>query len=101
MGLGKLNELADIVLKQIATNIETKQILYLLSQAASYEIEDMTGWPFEPADYQPAGVYYTVPKNLEKQVVDLHKFLFDEEEYVASTEVKAISDKLIKQTGLK
>lgn len=101
LGLGKLNELADIVLKQIATNIETKQILYLLTQVASYEIEDTTGWPFKPVDYQPAGVYYTVPRNLEQQVIQLHEFLFDEEDYVVSTELKAISDKLIKQTGIK
>lgn len=101
LSLGKLNNLADIILKQVATNIETKQILYLLTQAASYEIEDATGWPFKPADYQPGKVYYTVPRNLEEQVVELHKFLFDEEDYVVSTELKAISDKLIKQTGIK
>jgi len=101
LSLGKLNSLADLVLQQISTNIETKQILYLLTQAASYEIEDSTGWPFRPADYQPAGVYYTVPRNLEQQVIELHEFLFDKEDYVVSAELKAISDKLIKQTGLK
>lgn len=89
------------MLQQVSTNIETKQLLYLLSQVASYDIEDMTGWPFKPADYQPAGVYYTVPRNLEEQVKELHKFLFDKEDYVVSTELKAISDKLIKQTGIK
>lgn len=69
--------------------------------ASSYEIEDAIGWPYEVADYQPANVWYGVPRNLENQVVRLHQYLFDDEDYVVSDSVKAISDKMIKQTGIK
>lgn len=101
MGLSDLNRLANTVLSQVSTNISTKQILSLATQASSYEIEETKGWPFEVADYQPNGVWYGVPRNLEKQVTQLHEFLFDEEDYVPSDTVKSISDTLIKKTGIK
>ena len=101
MNLAQLKSLADTVLKQVSTNIKTSQIISLAASASSYEIEATEGWPFEVADYKPNGVWYGVPKNLEKQVTELHNFLFDKEEYVPSENVKAISDKLIKQTGIK
>lgn len=101
MSIGELNNLANKVLSQVSTNISTTQILYLASQASSYEIEDTTGWPFEVADYQPNGVWYGVPKNLEKQVINLHEYLFDEEEYQVSNTVKSISDAMIRKTGIK
>lgn len=101
MNITKLNALADKILPQVSTNVNISQMLYLMTQASAYEIEETKGWPFEKADYQPAGVYYTVPKNLEKQVIELHEFLFDKEEYQVSTSLKAISDKMIKKTGIK
>ncbi len=101
MSLTDLNKLASKVLSQVSTNISTKQILALAAQASSYEIEDTKGWPFEVADYKPANVWYGAPKNLEKQVTELHAFLYEKEEYVVSQTVKNISDTLIKQTGIK
>ena len=66
----------------------------------NYEIEDTVGWP-ETKGYQPADVWYGAPVNLEKQVQELHKFLFDEEDYQVSSTVKSISDTIIKKTGYK
>ena len=103
MNIGQLNSLADTVLKEISTNITSGQILGLLSQVASYQIEDNTGWPFEGGikGYQPGKVWYGAPVNLEKQVQELHKFLFDKEDYEVSNTVKTISNALIKETGYK
>ncbi len=101
MGLGDLKNLADKILKQVSTNISTTQIISLAASAASYEIEETEGWPFEVVSYQPDKVWYGVPKNLEKQVVELHEFLFGEVDYQVSSSVKAISDKMIRQTGIK
>ena len=36
---------------------------------------------------------------LESNVVDLHKEVFGEEDYTASSDVKNISDKIINKTG--
>lgn len=101
MNLGQLNNLADTVLREISTNIPATQIIGLLSQVASYEIEETTGWPYDIRGYQPAGVWYGAPVNLEKQVQQLHEFLFDEEDYEVSSKVKAISNEIIKKTGYK
>lgn len=100
MNLFELNNLADVVLDEVSTNISTTQIIGLLSQVANYEIEDTVGWP-ETKGYQPADVWYGAPVNLEKQVQELHKFLFDEEDYQVSSTVKSISDTIIKKTGYK
>ena len=101
MNIGQLNNLANTVLKEVSTNIPTTEILGLLSQVASFDIEETTGWPYDIKGYQPDAVWYGAPVNLEKQVQELHKFLFDEEEYEVSESVKKISNDLIKKTGYK
>lgn len=103
MNLLQLNNLATKVLDEVSTNIPSTEILGLLSQVASYDIEEATGWPFEGGirGYQPDAVWYGAPVNLENQVKLLHKFLFNEEEYEVSESVKKISNDLIKKTGYK
>ena len=101
MNLIQLNNLATVVLDEISTNISTNDIIGLLTQVASYDIEEATGWPYDIRGYQPDAVWYGAPVNLENQVIELHKFLFDEEEYEVSESVKKISDDLIKKTGYK
>ncbi len=101
MKISELNNLANTILKEVSTNINTYQVLYLASQAGAYEIEETKGWPGEVADYQPNGIWYGVPRNLEKEVKELHEFLFDEENYEVSSNVKSISNALIKKTGIK
>ncbi len=101
MNLAEIKKVADTVLKEVSTNVSKTQILSLAAQAASYDIEESIGWPYEVESYQPAGVWYGAPKNLEDQVVRLHQYLFEDEEYEVSQTVKTLSDKLIKQTGIK
>lgn len=103
MNLMQLNNLASTVLDEVSTNIPSTEIIGLLSQVASYDIEEATGWPFDGGirGYQPDAVWYGAPVNLENQVKLLHEFLFDEEDYEASSTVKTISNELIKKTGYK
>lgn len=103
MNVVQLNNLATRVLEEVSTNISSTEILGLLSQVASYDIEEATGWPFDGGirGYQPDAVWYGAPVNLENQVKLLHEFLFEEEEYEVSESVKKISDDLIKKTGYK
>lgn len=101
MNIVEIKKIADKVLKQVSTNVSSTDIISLAAVASSYEIEETEGWPFEVADYQPAEVWYGVPRNLEKQVKQLHQFLFNKEDYQVSNTVKTISDKMIRQTGIK
>lgn len=101
LSLGDLNNLADKILPEVSTNMSTMQIISLASKAAQYEIDESIGWPYEVRGYQPAGVWYAAPVNLEANVKKLHKALFDEEDYQVSSTVKNISNELIKKTGYK
>lgn len=101
MNLVQLNNLADKVLGQISTNIPKGQLVTLLAQASSYNIDETTGWPYEVMDYKPAKVSYVAPIDLSSQVKKLHHFLFEKEEYEVSKTVQNISDELARMTGTK
>ena len=101
LNLVELNNLSNKILPEVSTNISSLQILSLASNATKYEIDESIGWPYEVRGFQPAGVWYAAPVNLEANVKKLHKALFDEEDYQVSSTVKNISNELIKKTGYK
>ena len=101
LNLVELNNLSNKILPEVSTNISSLQILSLASNATKYEIDESIGWPYEVRGFQPAGVWYAAPVNLEENVKKLHKALFDEEDYQVSSTVKNISNELIKKTGYK
>lgn len=101
MNLVQINELANNVLPKVKTTITQKEIVSLASSLTQYNITTSAGFPYQWADYQPNGVYYLSPKNLEQNIIQLHSELFGEEEYQVSEEAKEISDYLIQKTGIK
>lgn len=101
MNLLQINNLIDKVLPKVITTLSSGEIVKLASGVTKYNISTSTGFPYEWGDYQPKGVYYLAPRNLEKNVIKLHKELFDEENYEVSKELKKISTNLINKTGLK
>ena len=94
----ELNELANQLLPEIYTNITKSEILSLIPKIASYSIVDSKGWPYETKGITLGGVWYGPPVNLENNVVQLHKELFNKE-YSATEKVKEISEKIINKTG--
>ena len=99
MNATELNSLADRLLPEIYTNISKTEILSLIPQIASYSIVDSKGWPYETKGITISGVWYGSPINLEKNVVELHKELFNEEEYNITEKVREISEKITNKTG--
>lgn len=99
MSVGELNRLADNLLPEIYTNISKTEILNLIPKIASYSIVDSKGWPYETRGITIGGVWYGPPINLEKNVTELHKELFNDEEYNTTEKVKEISEKIIDKTG--
>ena len=95
----ELNELANQLLPEIYTNITKSEILSLIPKIASYSIVDSKGWPYETKGITLGGVWYGPPVNLENNVVQLHKELFNNQEYSATEKVKEISEKIINKTG--
>lgn len=101
MNAVKLNGLIDQVLPKVKTTISTTEILGLATGITQYNITTSEGFPYKWADYEPAGVYYLAPRNLEENVIKLHQELFSEEDYKVSSTLQKISDNLITKTGIK
>ena len=99
MSIGELNSLADRILPEIYTNISKTEILSLIPKIASYSIVESKGWPYETKGATIGGVWYGPPITLESNVIQLHKELFNDEEYITTDKVKGISEKIIQKTG--
>jgi len=99
-GIGKANELLDLVLPKVYTNIKTDDIISMLPDMLSYKITNSVGWPYDIKGIT-LNAWYGVPVTLEENVKRLHQELFDEENYEPSETVKEISNAIIKKTGYK
>lgn len=96
-----LNQIANDVFGEIYTSLDLTEIVELLGSIGKYNIVDQGGFPNE--ENRTTGTIGSkgscvVPVNLTDNVEWLHKFLFDED-YTASTEVQAYSDKIKSDTS--
>lgn len=98
LGIGELNNLADIILPHISTNISKSEIMSLLPKIASYSVKENFGWPYKVEGYTGAA-WYGVPVDLQTNVKQLHEDLFDENNYEPSSTVKEISKSIVDKTG--
>ncbi len=89
--LSTLNSIIDEMLPQVYTNLTATDILSLAKSVLSYNIVDNTGFPFEPDAHTYNKVSYVFPIDLAANVIQLHKFLFDEEDYRPSATVQEYS----------
>lgn len=91
----KLNSIANEVLPQVSTNLSAKQILKMAVSAGKYKIEGKSGYPFELTDGNVSGLGSSIlPVDAEKNVRELHAFLYPKETYVASEEVTRITQSI-------
>lgn len=101
MGVGELNKLSDEILPHVSTNIDKKEIKDFIPQIAKIKVGEDFGWPYKTDGQMINGVWYGIPLNLEQNVKDLHKQLFNDEYYESTATVKATSEKIINTTGRK
>lgn len=101
MSLTKLNKLVDKILPKVKTNIKTADITEIITKLPSIKIGDSTGWPYKTTGKTIDGLYYGVPTTLEISVKQLHKELFEQEDYEVTETVKNISTTIINKTGVK
>lgn len=94
-------DICNAVFDDIATSLSLTEILTLAKDVQKYTIGSTSGFPFEitTADLSDAGDA-VIPIGLEDDVQQLHKYLFDTEEYETSNTVKAISNAIISRTGV-
>jgi len=95
-----LNKILNSVFPNVATNLTVGEIADVLKDLGKYNVTKSDGFPFE--DSRATGNIGSkgscvVPMSLEKNVVKLHEFLFDEE-YTTSDTVKECSKKVENDT---
>lgn len=100
--VSKLNDVANGVMDNVSTSLDISEILSVLKDLGNYGIVANDGFPFEK--YRTTGTVGSkgscvIPLDLEKNVKEMHKFLFNEDDYEVSTEVKEFSAKIAKDTG--
>lgn len=95
-----LNSLINTLLPEISTNINQKEILAYASKINQYNVTDNFGWPYEVRGYTGTA-WCAIPVTLEENVKQLHKALFENEEYKISQTVIDISSKIINETNYK
>lgn len=86
------------LLPEISTNIPTSEILVLAKDLLRYTIKDSVGFPFQKTTGYIQRVSYVLPIDLERNVKELHQYLFDEEDFVPSSKVVEYSN-YIKSLG--
>lgn len=96
--IGEINELADQILPEVYTNIDSNEVISLAPTILTYKISDSIGWPYEVKGIT-TDRWYGVPVTLEENVKQLHEEIFGEENYTPSKTVKEISDDIIDNTG--
>lgn len=99
--IGVLNNIAEVVFEQVATNIELKDVIYMAMNISKYYLGDTIGFPMARGDANMGKKgAVVVPQTLESNVVQLHKFLYGDESYMPTSTVKNISAKIAADTGM-
>ena len=98
----KLAGIAENVFSEVYTSLDLSEIIEILGKITEYKIVDEAGFPDETmrggGNIGSKGSC-VVPLSLYDNVIWLHKFLFDEDDYVPSSAVKEYSDKILSDTA--
>ncbi len=83
---------------QIMTSISEEEFMDIAYNIKNYHINGTAGFPFEQttASLGKAGSV-VIPGTLESNVEELHRFLYDDDAYTCSGQVRDISREIIKR----
>lgn len=96
--LAVVNQILVTVLPQIETSINDEDLLPFAKNMGDYRLVGATGFPFqhEEAHINSLNGNFVLPSTLESNVVQLHQFLYQDEDYQCSQTVKDISREILK-----
>lgn len=96
--LGTLLKVLDTVLPQVSSSLNMEDLIEVARNIKNYDISQTTGFPFshKTADLGQNGTC-VIPNTLESNVEELHRFLYGDESYACSGQVKEISREIIKR----
>ena len=97
-GLSTIFDIMDQVFPMVTTSLNKTEILQLLPTMIGYSMNDTVGFP---TNYKFATVKGSVivPTDLESNVIELHKFLYGDEDYTPSSTVKQNSQEILDIVG--
>ncbi len=99
-GLGTINKIIDSVFDDVSTNFTLTELISLASQMFSYELVDTTGFPFTLTNTSAGNKgSVVVPCDLATNVIQLHRYLFQDQQYTPSNTVQSFSEQIIAETG--
>ncbi|WP_077612256.1 LCP family protein [Clostridium sp. Marseille-P2415] len=99
--LGLLNRILLMEVEQIGTNLTFSDFTELILDISKYHIGETGGFPFARGDMTIGKKGdCVIPQTLETNVSELHKLLFDKEDYEPSEMVKKISAKIAADSGM-
>ena len=99
--IGVLNNIAEVIFDDLATNIEMKDILHMAININKYHLGETVGFPMARGNaVMGRKGDVVVPQTLESNVKELHKFLYGDEDYVPTDTVKKISTKIAADSGM-
>lgn len=94
-----INKIIDAVLDDISTDLTEMQLISMASQLLNYELSATTGFPFELYVFDLSRKYIVAPCDLEKNVRQLHAYLFGDYDYQPSNTVLDLSRAIAEDTG--
>ncbi len=100
MSISELNALTSQILPEVKTNMTNSQMMELLLDINAYSITDSVGWPYTTSGWTHNGIWYGVPRTLERNVVQLHEELFNQPDYEPTETVKKISNQISTVSGM-
>lgn len=96
-----INNIVQTVFPQVATSIEINDLLKIGRNITRYHLTKTTGFPSELREKKMGRKgACVIPQTLESNVIELHHFLFGDEEYTPTETVRTISQKIVSDTGV-
>ncbi|WP_294151551.1 LCP family protein [uncultured Clostridium sp.] len=96
-----INNVIQTIYPQVSTSIQLSDLLSVARTLPKFHMSDTTGFPSARGEAKMGKKGdCVIPQTLEKNVIELHKFLFGDDNYVPTDTVKSISRKIISDTGL-
>lgn len=92
MSVGELDDMLDMMLPQVKTNLSNSDMLGLASRLIDFNIKSGAGWPYHVTGGYIDGISYVFPDDLLTNTKELHEKMFGQENYEPTETVQTISN---------
>nr|MBQ6241670.1 LCP family protein [Lachnospiraceae bacterium] len=89
--IGKIMKIVETMSENIKTNMDTSEIVSYATNATNYSIADTAGFPFNH-EVDPGGSWALLSSDYVGDVQELHKLLYDLEDYEPSDNIRQLAE---------